>query len=72
MKMPKRKKKRQKIGNKSEQSAKTVAGFCRNDMTSLEESSATLDGCGNKWMLKEKNHNKILLSPLWTRETELR
>ena len=58
MKKSERKKKKQKIGNKSEQSAKTVAGFCRNDMTSLEESSATLDGCGNKWMLKEKNHIK--------------
>ena len=47
MKTPERKKKSQKIGNKSEQSAKTVAGFCRNDMTSLEESSATLDAAIN-------------------------
>ena len=47
MRMQERKKKRPKIGNKSEQSAKTVAGFCRNDMTSLEESSATLDAAIN-------------------------
>ena len=53
-----KKEKKAKNGNLGEQSAKTVAGFCRNDMTSLEESSASLDGCGNKWMLKEKNHIK--------------
>ena len=47
MKMPERKKKRQKMCNKSEQSAETVAGFCRNDMTSLEESSSTLDAAIN-------------------------
>ena len=47
MKKIERKVKRQKIGNKVEQSARTVAGFCRNDMTSLEESSATLDAAIN-------------------------